>query len=87
MNFELEVFEDYPTFFKPLNQTQIEASAAKLKRFDQHEEKTRRTAAEKNGLESYIYKIRELVDDEGFIKFSRVEERNNATTLAEEVTS
>lgn len=54
MNFELDIFEDFP-FFAVLNNTQISANSAKLRRFDAHEEKIRKTAAEKNALESFIY--------------------------------
>ncbi len=82
VNLELDIFEDYP-FYNPLNQTQVEESSSKLKRFDNHEEKIRKTAAEKNALESFIYQIREMVEDETFKKFSIEEERKNATALAD----
>lgn len=54
INFELDIFEDFP-FYAAMNHTQVDASSAKLRRFDSHEDKIRRTAAEKNALESFIY--------------------------------
>lgn len=41
----------------------------KIKKFDQHEEIIRKTAAEKNALESFIYQIKEHIDDNEFSKF------------------
>ncbi|EAR85326.2 DnaK protein (macronuclear) [Tetrahymena thermophila SB210] len=83
VNLELDIYERYP-LFRLLNQTQVEASVAKLRKFDSHEEKIKRLASEKNALESFIYQIRDLVDDSNFQKFSVESERKEALELAEQ---
>ena len=68
-----------------LTQLQFEASRKKLIEFDKHEEFLRKNSESKNKLESFIYKVRDLLQEEDFLKHASPIEKDQLNSLITEV--
>ena len=70
---------------KGVNQAQFEASRKKLIEFDKHEEFLRKNSESKNKLESYIYKVRDHLAEDDFVKHASPIEKDQLNQLIIEV--
>lgn len=68
---------------RSLTDQEVKQSQRLIRRFEQFEEKQRKLSEIKNKLESFIYHIREVKDNEEFKTFSTSEEREELVTKAE----
>mmetsp|Transcript_27865 Transcript_27865/g.24506 ORF Transcript_27865/g.24506 Transcript_27865/m.24506 type:complete len:399 (+) Transcript_27865:186-1382(+) len=67
-----------------MTEEQITQSKGLLSKIDQYEEEKKKLSKAKNTLESFIYRSREILEDEQFIQMSSEEEREKLSTLATE---
>lgn len=54
-----------------------------ISRFDLYEERQRNLSDIKNKFESYIYRVRDFLEDDFYIKYSTEQEIKNLTDLRE----
>ena len=72
---------------KGLNLAQFENSRRKLIEFDKHEEFLHKNSEAKNKLESFIYKVRDHLEEKDFIEHASPIEKDQLSSLIIEVFS
>lgn len=70
-----------------LSSAQLEKSRKKLLEFDKHEEFLHKNSEAKNKLESYLYKVRDLLDEEDFKTHASPIETDDLSSQMSEVSS